>query len=116
DWVLDGAKRWIGMGSIADVAVIWARTEDGVRGFLVEPGTPGFTAEDITDKLSLRASLQSELRLDGVRVPDEAMLPGATSLRGPFTCLNEARYGILWGVTGAARDCLARALRHAGER
>ena len=115
-WVLDGAKRWIGMGSIADVAVIWAQTDDGVRGFLVERGAAGFTAEDIVDKLSLRASLQSELRFDGVRLPDEAMLPGAKGLRGPFTCLSEARYGIVWGVTGAARDCLARALRYAGER
>ena len=115
-WVLDGAKRWIGMGSIADVAVVWARTDDGVRGFLVERGTPGFTAEDITDKLSLRASLQSELRFDGVRLGDAAMLPGARGLRGPFTCLGEARYGIVWGVTGAARDCLARALEYAGER
>jgi glutaryl-CoA dehydrogenase len=115
-WVLDGAKRWIGMGSIADVAVVWARAEDGVRGFLVERGTPGFTAEDIADKLSLRASLQSELHFDGVRLGDDAMLPGALGLRGPFTCLGEARYGIVWGVTGAARDCLDRALRYAGER
>jgi glutaryl-CoA dehydrogenase len=115
-WVLDGAKRWIGMGSIADVAVVWARADDGVRGFLVERGTPGFTAEDITDKLSLRASLQSELRFDGVRLGEDALLPGARGLRGPFTCLAEARYGIVWGVTGAARDCLARALEHAGER
>jgi len=115
-WVLDGAKRWIGMGSIADVAVIWAQTEDGVRGFLVERGAPGFTTEDIVDKLSLRASLQSELRFDGVRLPDDALLPGAEGLRGPFTSLSEARYGIVWGVTGAARDCLERALRHAGGR
>jgi len=115
-WVLDGAKRWIGMGSIADVAVVWARAEDGVRGFLVERGTPGFTAQDIVDKLSLRASLQSELRFDGVRLPDDAMLPGARGLRGPFSCLDEARFGIVWGVTGAARDCLERALRYAGER
>jgi glutaryl-CoA dehydrogenase len=115
-WVLDGAKRWIGMGSIADVAVVWARAQDGVRGFLVERGTPGFTAQDITDKLSLRASLQSELRFDGVRLADDAMLPGALGLRGPFSCLDEARFGIVWGVTGAARDCLERALRYAGER
>jgi glutaryl-CoA dehydrogenase len=115
-WVLDGAKRWIGMGSIADVAVVWAKADDGVRGFLVERGTPGFTTEDITDKLSLRASLQSELRFDGVRLPDEAMLPGARGLRGPFSCLDQARYGIIWGVTGAARDCLDRALRYARER
>ena len=116
DWVVEGTKRWIGMGSIADVAVMWAQTGEGVRGFLVERGTPGFTAQDITDKLSLRASLQSELSLDGVRLPEGAMLPGANGLRGPFTCLGEARYGIVWGVTGAARDCLQRALRYAGER
>jgi glutaryl-CoA dehydrogenase len=115
-WVLDGAKRWIGMGSIADVAVVWAKADDGVRGFLVERGTPGFTTEDITDKLSLRASLQSELRFDGVRLGDDAMLPGARGLRGPFSCLDQARYGIIWGVTGAARDCLDRALAYAGER
>jgi glutaryl-CoA dehydrogenase len=116
DWILDGSKRWIGMGSIADVAVVWARTDDGVRGFLLEPGIPGFTTEDITDKLSLRASLQSELRFDGVRLPADAMLPGARGLRGPFTCLSEARYGIVWGATGAARDCLQRALDYAKER
>ena len=83
-WVLDGAKRWIGMGSIADVAVVWARAEDGVRGFLVERGTPGFTTEDITDKLSLRASLQSELRFDDVRLGEDALRPGASGLRGPL--------------------------------
>ena len=116
DWVLDGVKRWIGMGSIADVAVVWARADDDVRGFLVPAGTPGFAAQDITDKLALRASIQSELRFDGCRVPASAMLPGAEGLRGPFTCLNEARYGILWGVTGAARDCYEAALRQATER
>jgi glutaryl-CoA dehydrogenase len=116
DWVLDGVKRWIGMGSIADVAVVWARADDDVRGFLVPAGTPGFAAQDITDKLALRASIQSELRFDVCRVPASAMLPGAEGLRGPFTCLNEARYGILWGVTGAARDCYEAALRQATER
>jgi glutaryl-CoA dehydrogenase len=116
DWVLDGAKRWIGMGSIADVAVIWAKTEDGVRGFLVERGTPGFTTRDIDDKLSMRASIQSDLVLEGCRVPADARLPEAAGLRGPFTCLNEARYGIIWGVTGAARSCLEAALEHARTR
>jgi len=116
DWVLDGAKRWIGMGSIADVAVVWAGTEDGIRGFVVPTDLPGFTARDITDKLSLRASIQSELTFDGVRLPGDAVLPDAAGLRGPFTSLNEARYGIIWGVMGAARDCFLTALRYAGER
>ena len=116
DWVIDGAKRWIGMGSIADVAVIWAKTEEGIRGFLVEPGTPGFSARDIADKLSMRASIQSDLVFEGCRVPAEAMLPDAAGLRGPFTCLNEARYGIIWGVTGAARSCYETALAYAKER
>ncbi|MBV9047662.1 MAG: acyl-CoA dehydrogenase family protein [Solirubrobacterales bacterium] len=116
DWLLDGRKRWIGMGSVADVAVVWARTEAGIRGFLVPRGTPGFRAEDITDKLALRASIQSELRFESCRVPGDAMLPKAEGLRGPFTCLEEARYGIVWGVTGAARDCYETALVHAMRR
>jgi glutaryl-CoA dehydrogenase len=116
DWVLDGAKRWIGMGSIDDIAVVWARTDDGVRGFLVPAGTPGLEARDITGKRALRASLQSELRLDGCRLPADAMLPGAEGLRGPFTSLNEARFGVAWGVAGAARSCYEAALRRAGER
>ena len=116
DWVLDGTKRWIGMGSIADVAVVWARTDDGVRGFVVEAGTPGLTASDITGKHALRASLQSELLLEGCRVPGSALLPGAEGLRGPFTCLNEARFGIAWGVVGAARSCYEAALERALER
>jgi glutaryl-CoA dehydrogenase len=116
DWVLDGAKRWIGMGSVADVAVVWAQTDDGVRGFLVPAGTRGFGARDITDKLALRASIQSELQFDSCRVPAAAMLPEAKGLRGPFTCLGEARYGIVWGVAGAARDCYEAALAHAGTR
>jgi glutaryl-CoA dehydrogenase len=115
-WVLDGAKRWIGLGSVCDVAVVWAATDDGVRGFLVPTDTAGFTAEDITDKLSLRASVQCELRLDGVRLPADAALPGASSLRAPFTCLNEARYGIIWGVLGAARACLDAAIAYSRER
>jgi glutaryl-CoA dehydrogenase len=116
DWVLDGHKRWIGLASLADVAVIWARAEDTIRGFLVPTDTPGFRAEDITNKLSLRASVQSEIALEGCRVPAEAMLPGARGLRGPFSCLNEARYGIVWGTMGAARSCLEAALGYAGRR
>jgi glutaryl-CoA dehydrogenase len=116
DWVLDGAKRWIGMGSIADVAVIWAKTDDGIRGFLVPAGTGGFTARDIEDKHALRASLQSELTFESCRLPADAMLPGAEGLKGPFTCLNEARYGIAWGVVGAARACYEAALGRATER
>jgi glutaryl-CoA dehydrogenase len=116
DWILEGTKRWIGMGSIADVAVIWARTDDGVRGFLVPRGTPGFAARDIEDKHALRASLQSELELTGCRLPGDAMLPGAEGLKGPFTCLNEARFGIAWGVVGAARACYEAALARATER
>ncbi|EKX64412.1 acyl-CoA dehydrogenase family protein [Streptomyces ipomoeae] len=116
DWVLDGAKRWIGLGSVADVAVVWANTEDGVRGFLVPAGTPGFTATEITNKLSLRASIQCDLRFDDCRLPADAVLPGATGLRGPFSCLNEARYGIIWGVMGAARECLSAAVERSRER
>lgn len=116
EWVLSGHKRWIGLASLADVAVIWARTDEGVRGFLVPTGTPGFTATAIEPKLSMRASVQCDIELDEVRVPAEAVLPGATGLRGPFSCLNEARYGIVWGAMGAARDSYLTALRYAGER
>ncbi|MDT4996808.1 MAG: glutaryl-CoA dehydrogenase, partial [Pseudonocardiales bacterium] len=116
DWVLSGTKMWITNGSIADVAVVWARTEDGLRGFLVEKGTPGFTAQDVHHKISLRASVTSELVLDDVRVPDSALLPEAAGLRGPLGCLTEARFGIVWGVTGAARDALAATLDYAGTR
>jgi glutaryl-CoA dehydrogenase len=116
DWVLSGTKMWITNGSIADVAVVWARTEDGLRGFLVEKGAPGFTAHDVHHKISLRASVTSELVLDEVRVPDSALLPDAAGLRGPLGCLNEARFGIVWGVTGAARDALAATLDYAGTR
>ncbi|SDS02356.1 acyl-CoA dehydrogenase family protein [Agrococcus carbonis] len=121
DWVLDGAKRWIGLASIADVAVIWAQTEEGVRGFLVETSaqgrpTPGFTATPIEPKLSMRASIQCDIVLDGVRVPESARLPEARGLRAPFECLNEARYGIAWGALGAGRDALEVALAYAGER
>jgi glutaryl-CoA dehydrogenase len=116
DWVLDGRKRWIGLGSEADVAVVWAKTDEGVRGFLIPTDTPGFTAQDITNKLSLRASVQCELIIEGCRLPAEAMLPEASGLRGPFTCLNEARYGIVWGALGAARTCLTTALSYSLER
>jgi glutaryl-CoA dehydrogenase len=117
DWVLDGTKMWITSGSIADVAVVWARTGDGaVNGFLVEPGTPGFSAPEMHGKLSLRASVTSELVLDGVRLPDSARLPGAETLRGPLSCLNEARYGIVWGAAGAGRACYEAALAYSTER
>jgi glutaryl-CoA dehydrogenase len=116
DWVLDGTKMWITNGGIADVAVVWAQTEEGVRGFLIEPGTPGFSTRDIHRKMSLRASVTSELIFDGVRIPADAMLPGVTGLRGPLSCLNEARYGILWGVTGAARSCYEAALTYSQTR
>jgi glutaryl-CoA dehydrogenase len=116
DWILNGQKMWITNGSIADVAVVWARTADGVRGFLVPSGTPGFSAPEIHRKLSLRASVTSELVLDDVRLPADAMLPEANSLRGPLSCLNEARYGIVWGAVGAARACLEAALDYSRER
>ncbi|MFI7441543.1 acyl-CoA dehydrogenase family protein [Nonomuraea indica] len=116
DWVLNGTKMWITNGSVADVAVVWARTEDGVRGFLVPAGTPGFAAHDVKHKISLRASVTSELVLDGVRLPAEAMLPGARGLSGPLGCLNEARFGIVFGAMGAALDCLETALAYAAER
>ncbi|MGW3075251.1 MULTISPECIES: acyl-CoA dehydrogenase family protein [unclassified Kitasatospora] len=116
DWILDGTKMWITNGGIADVATVWANTEDGVRGFLVPRGTPGFTTRDIGQKLSLRASVTSELHLEGVRLPAEAQLPGAKGLRGPLSCLNEARFGILFGAVGAGRDSLQAALRYADSR
>jgi len=117
DWVLNGAKMWITNGTIADVAVVWARTENGeIRGFLVEKGLPGFSAPEIHKKISLRASVTSELVLQDVRVPDDAMLPGASTLRGPLSCLNEARFGILFGSVGAARACFEEALSYAKER
>ena len=116
-WVLSGSKMWITNGSIADVAVVWARTDaGGIHGFLVERGTPGFSAPKMEHKLSLRASVTSELVLDGVRVPEAARLPEATSLRGPLSCLNEARYGIVWGAAGAARACYEAALDYARTR
>jgi glutaryl-CoA dehydrogenase len=119
EWVLNGEKRWIGMGTIADIAVVWARTdEEGnpVRGFLVPTDAPGFSAKDITGKLSMRASVQCDLSFEDVRLPEGAMLPGAEGLKGPFACLNEARYGIVWGSMGAARDSFECALEYATER
>ncbi|MDE3133348.1 MAG: acyl-CoA dehydrogenase family protein, partial [Acidobacteriota bacterium] len=116
DWILHGQKMWITNGSVADVAVVWAAADDGVRGFLVPRGTPGFTTQDIHRKLSLRASVTSELLLDDVRLPAEALLPEASSLRGPLSCLNEARYGIVWGAIGAARACFEAALAYSQER
>ncbi|MHB1469397.1 MAG: acyl-CoA dehydrogenase family protein [Solirubrobacteraceae bacterium] len=115
-WVLHGQKMWITNGSIADVAVVWATSDEGIRGFLVPKGTPGFSTQDIHKKLSLRASITSELLLDEVRLPAEAQLPEASSLRGPLSCLNEARYGIVWGAAGAARACFEAALAYSKER
>jgi glutaryl-CoA dehydrogenase len=116
DWIINGTKMWITNGSAAQVAVVWAQTDDGIRGFIVPKGTPGFTTQDIHKKLSLRASITSELILDDVRVPDTAMLPDASGLRGPLSCLNEARYGIVWGAAGAARACFEAALEYSKER
>ncbi|ASW56519.1 acyl-CoA dehydrogenase family protein [Plantactinospora sp. KBS50] len=116
DWILDGGKMWITNGGIAAVAVIWARTDEGIRGFLVPTDTPGFHARPVGEKLSLRASVTSELVLDSCRLPADAQLPRAHGLRAPFACLNEARYGIVWGAMGAARDCYTTALRYAADR
>ena len=116
DWVLDGRKMWITNGSVADVAVVWAQTEEGVRGFVVPTSTPGFSAPEIRHKLSLRASVTSELVLDGVRLPASAAFPEVRGLKGPLSCLNEARYGIVWGAMGAARSSLEAALGYAGDR
>ncbi len=116
DWVIDARKMWITNGSIADVAVVWAQTDGGIRGFVVPTDTPGFSAPEIKHKMSLRASVTSELVLNEVRLPESAVLPEAHGLRGPLSCLNEARYGIVWGAMGAARSSLAAALSYAGER
>jgi glutaryl-CoA dehydrogenase len=116
DWIISGQKMWITNGSAAAVAVVWAQTDEGVRGFVVPKGTPGFTTQDIHKKMSLRASITSELLLDEVRLPDSARLPEANSLKGPLSCLNEARYGIVWGAAGAARACYEAALSYAKER
>jgi glutaryl-CoA dehydrogenase len=116
DWVLNGTKMWITNGGIADVATVWAQTEEGIRGFLVPSGTRGFTTTDVKHKLSLRASTTSELVLDDVRLPADAVLPEARGLGGPLGCLNEARFGIVWGALGAARDCLEATLDYTGTR
>ncbi|WP_034090517.1 acyl-CoA dehydrogenase family protein [Streptacidiphilus albus] len=109
DWVLNGRKMWITNGSVAGVAVVWAQTDDGIRGFVVPTDAPGFSAPEIKHKASLRASITSELVLDGVRLPADAVLPGVRGLKGPLSCLNQARYGIVWGALGAARSCLEAA-------
>ena len=115
-WVLSGAKMWITNGSIADVAVVWASTPEGIRGFLVPRGTRGFTARSIHKKMSLRASVTAELHFDEVKLPADAVLPGVSGLKGPLSCLSEARFGIAWGVTGAARTCLEVAVEYARTR
>ena len=116
DWVIDGTKMWITNGGIAGVAIIWAHTEDGIRGFIVPTDTPGFATSDIRYKMSLRASVTSELVLDGVRVPGDAILPDVVGLKGPLSCLNEARFGIVFGSTGAARACYEAALSYSKDR
>jgi glutaryl-CoA dehydrogenase len=112
-WILDGEKTWITNGSVAAVALVWARTEDGIRGFLVEKGTPGFSSSDLHGKLSMRASVTSSLSFSECRVPESAMLPGVKGLKGPLACLTQARFGIGWGVIGAAMDCYETARSYA---
>ena len=116
DWVLSGTKMWITNGSIADVAVVWARTDDGIRGFVVPADTPGFSTEDIHKKISLRASVTSELILEDVRLPESAVLPEVTGMKGPLSCLSEARFGIVWGSMGAARACFEAAVEYSKTR
>jgi glutaryl-CoA dehydrogenase len=116
DWVLDGRKMWITNASVADVAVVWAHTDEGVRGFVVPTDTPGFSAPEIKHKQSLRASVTGEIVLDGVRLPGSAAFPEVRGLKGPLSCLNEARYGIVWGALGAARSSLQAALDYANQR
>ena len=116
DWIIDGSKMWITNGGVADVAIIWAQTDHGIRGFIVPTDTQGFSTNDIHRKISLRASVTSELLLQGCRVPAAAMLPDAKGLRGPLSCLNEARYGILWGAIGAARTCYETAVEYSKTR
>jgi glutaryl-CoA dehydrogenase len=115
-WTLSGTKMWITNGSVADIAVVWAATEQGIRGFLVPRGARGFTASNIHKKLSLRASVTSELHFDSVKLPGDAVLPGVTGLKGPLSCLSEARFGIVWGVTGAARTCFQAAAEYSRTR
>jgi glutaryl-CoA dehydrogenase len=116
DWILNGSKMWITNGNLADCAVVWAMTEEGVRGFIVEKDMPGFTAQEIENKFSLRASVTSALFFDNVRVPDSNVLPGVVGLKGPLSCLTQARYGITWGVIGAAQACLAEVLNYTEDR
>jgi glutaryl-CoA dehydrogenase len=116
DWVINGAKMWITNGAIADVAVVWAMTEEGIRGFLIDKGTPGFAATEIERKFSLRASITAALFFDNVVVPEENVLPGVVGLKGPLSCLTQARYGISWGVIGAAQACLAQLLDYTKSR
>ena len=116
DWILTGGKMWITNAPVADVAVIWARTDEGIRGFVVPTNEPGFGVREVHGKLSLRASITGELSLDGVRLPHDAVLPGATGLRGPLSCLTEARFGIVWGATGSIRDCLLTAIEYSRTR
>jgi glutaryl-CoA dehydrogenase len=116
DWLLNGSKMWITNGNVADVAVVWAQTEDGIRGFVVPTDTPGFQANEIKRKMSLRASVTSELVFTDMRLPHSAMLPGVRGLKGPLSCLNEARFGIVFGTMGAARDCLETAISYAIDR
>jgi glutaryl-CoA dehydrogenase len=115
-WILNGTKRWITNGSVADLAIVWARTDDDIQGFLVERGMPGFEARDMKGKFSLRASITSELFLSDVEVPEANRLPGVKGLKGPLGCLSQARYGIAWGAIGAAQACFSEALRYAKER
>ncbi len=116
DWVLNGSKMWITNGAIADLAIVWAKTEEGIRGFLVEKGAKGFSAPEIERKFSLRASVTSALFFDHVRVPDSQVLPGVVGLKGPLSCLTQARYGICWGVVGAAQACLSQMIDYTGSR
>jgi glutaryl-CoA dehydrogenase len=116
DWILNGSKMWITNGNLADAAVVWATTEEGVRGFIVEKDMPGFTAQEIENKFSLRASITSALFFDNVRVPDASVLPGVVGLKGPLSCLTQARYGITWGVIGAAQACLNEVLKYTRDR
>jgi len=116
DWILNGSKMWITNGTVADIAIVWARAEEGIVGFAVPAGTPGFSARDMVHKMSLRASVTSELSLDDVRLPADAQLPDARGLSGPLACLSEARFGIVFGSVGAARDCLQTTLEYVGTR
>ena len=116
DWIINGSKMWTTNGSIADLALIWAMTEDGIKGFLIETETKGFTAHKIENKFSLRASVTSELFFDNIRIPKENILPGSVGLKGPLSCLTQARYGIAWGVTGAAEACLQQLLDYTDTR